>query len=158
MELFLKCARKFPENTGLNRVMVETFGIVATVKELRSDLQMSGKFIQTVLDLADSSACSNNSHTSLEILAQMVKDGQETWSITKPSYTATCQKMDGILKKWEISENVKFTLMYDSFEPIFPLLEFTQCQHFALWTLACVTRTVKSKYSWVPNKRVGWKK
>ena len=107
---------------------------------------MSGKFIQTILDLADSSACSDDSYTSLGILAQMVKDGQETWSITKPSYTATCQKMDEILQKWEISEDVKFTLWYSDLESIFPLLEFPQCQHFALWTLACVTRTIKSKY------------
>ena len=31
------------------------------------------------------------------ILVQMVKDGQETWSITNPSYLKTCQKMDRIL-------------------------------------------------------------
>jgi len=96
---------------------------------------MSGKFIETILDLADSSACSDDSHSSLEILVQMVKDGKESWSITNPSYTATCQKMDEILKKWEISEDVKFTCHYGGFKSILPLLEFPQCQHFALWTL-----------------------
>ena len=145
VELFLKCASNFPENTGLNRAMVGTFARVVMVKELISDLLMSGKFIQTILDLADSSACSDDSYASLGILVQMVKDGKESWSITNPSYTATCQKMDEILKKWEISEDVKFTGGYESFEPILPLLEFPQCQHFALWTLACCTRRIKSK-------------
>ena len=146
VELFLKCASNFPENSGLNRAMLGAFSGIAEVKELRPKLLTSEKFIQTILDLADSTACSDVSYMSLGILVQMVKDDQETWSISKPSYTATCQKIDRILKKWEISEDVKFRGYYNSFEPILPLLEFPQCQHFALWTLACVTRSVKSKY------------
>ena len=146
MELFLKCASSFPENNGLNWNMVGTFGVVATFKELRPDLRMSGKFIQIILDLADSTSCSDISHTSLGILAQIVNDDRETWSITNPTYDETCQKMDRILEKWEISENVKFTLVYPNFNSILPLLEFPHCQHFALWTLACCTRSTKSKY------------
>ena len=149
VELFLKCASNFPENTALNKEMLGTLGRVATVKELRHNLLMSGKFIQTILNLADSSACSDNSYMSLGILVQIVKDGEETWSITYPTYNATCQKMDRILESWEISEDVKFNLFYNDFEPILPLLEFPQCHHFALWTLACCTRSVKSKYFFI---------
>ena len=146
LELFLKCASNFPENTGLNHVMVGTFSIAASVKDLRPKLGMSQKFIHTILDLADRTACSDISHTSLEILVNIVKDGQESWSIPDPKFDETCQKMERILKKWDISEDVKFTGYYGSFEPILPLLEFPQCQHFALWTLACCTRRINSKY------------
>ena len=149
VELFLKCASSFPENTGLHLEMLGTFGWVAKVKELRPDLLVSGKFILTILDLADRTACSDISHTSLEILVNIVKDGQESWSIPDPKFDETCQKMERILKKWEISEDVKFTGYYISFEPILPLLEFPQCQHFALWTLACCTRMIKSKYMFI---------
>lgn len=149
VELFLKCASSFPENTGLNHVMVGTISLVVVEKELRIMLGMSQKFIHTILGLADSTDCSDISFASVEILVNLVKDGQESWSIPNPTFDETCQKMDRILKKWEISEDVKFTNGYFSFEPIFPLLQFPQCQHFALWTLACCTRRIKSKYLFV---------
>ena len=149
VELFLKCASNFPENTGLNREMVGTFSMLVLKKELRIKLGLSQKFIHTILGLADSKDCSDISFGSLEILVNVVKDGQESWSITNPTFDETCQKMDRFLEKWEISEDVKFTGVYTSFEPILPLLELPQCQHFALWTLACCTRMIKSKYLFV---------
>ena len=51
IEHFLKCAKIFPDNNKLKENMLGTFGLIATVKDLRQELLKSEKFVLAILNL-----------------------------------------------------------------------------------------------------------
>ena len=71
----------------------------------------------------------------------MASDGAEAWTIAEPSRGEVLSRMVEAIEKWTIdtSRNIN----YRSFEPILRLIrvEHTpQCQHWAVWALANLTR------------------
>ena len=79
---FLKCQKKFPDNTGLEKKTVGPLSQVSTVKDLRPRL-MTEKFIVSILKVADGMDRTN--FGALEIIANMLRDGKDGWLLTKPS-------------------------------------------------------------------------
>lgn len=71
----------------------------------------------------------------------MASDGAEAWTITEPSRGEVLSRMVEAIEKWTIdtSRNIN----YRSFEPILRLIRIEhtpQCQHWAVWALANLTR------------------
>ena len=64
------------------------------------------------------------------------------WKIAEPSRVEVLERMVVALDRWDI--NTKRNINYRSFEPILRLVKVVhtpQCQHWAAWALANLTRT-----------------
>ena len=106
---------------------------------------MSNKFVEEILKITETKDATILSHYSMEILANLVSDGRDAWLIPNPSYDVVCSKLENTLDQWDV--NIEFNLSYNGFEGnFFPLLDSSQCQRFALWTLASATRQTNSMY------------
>jgi hypothetical protein len=146
MKLVMKCKTGFPLNTALGEEMIKTLNQISIFKEFRPEL-MSKKVGDTVLSMileyfeADLYADAN--HYASKTLANLLSEGKTTWSFKNLSYDDALKKLDTVPTKSET--NVKFEASY-SFETIVPLLEYPQCQYFALWALKVQTTKSCCKY------------
>jgi len=142
MDLFLNCKERFPNKNDLLRNMMGLLGNVAEVQDLRPDL-MTTDFVSEFLMLVDSTSDGiETSYNAAGVLAHMASDGAEAWSITEPSRIEVLDRMVVALDRWDI--NTKRNINYRSFEPILRLVKVVhtpQCQHWAAWALANLTRT-----------------
>lgn len=146
MELFLQCKERFYNHNDLLRNMMGLLGNVAEVKELRPQL-MTTEFVSEFLLLVDSTSDGiETSYNAAGVLAHMTSDGADAWTIQEPSRQSVLEKMVLALNKWDI--DTRRNINYRSFEPILRLVVVNhtpQCQHWAVWALANLTRT-DSKY------------
>ena len=72
----------------------------------------------------------------------MTSDGADAWTIQEPTRQEVLDKMVVALNKWDI--DTRRNINYRSFEPILRLVVVShtpQCQHWAVWALANLTRT-----------------
>lgn len=142
MNLFLQCKGKFPNHHDLLRNMMGLLGNVAEVKELRPHL-MTSDFVAEFLMLVDSMSDGiETSYNAAGVLAHMASDGPESWTIAYPTRQEVLDKMVVALDRWDL--NTKRNINYRSFEPILRLVKVDhtpQCQHWAVWALANLTRT-----------------
>jgi len=142
MDLFLHCKERFPNKNDLLRNMMGLLGNVAEVEDLRPDL-MTKDFVAEFLMLVDSTSDGiETSYNAAGVLAHMASDGAEVWKIAEPSRTEVLERMVVALDRWDI--NTKRNINYRSFEPILRLVKVVhtpQCQHWAAWALANLTRT-----------------
>ena len=72
----------------------------------------------------------------------MASDGAEAWNIQDPPREEVLSRMVAAIERWDI--NTKRNINYRSFEPILRLVRIThtpECQHWAVWALANLTRT-----------------
>lgn len=147
MNLFLQCKGKFPNHHDLLRNMMGLLGNVAEVKELRPHL-MTSDFVAEFLMLVDSMSDGiETSYNAAGVLAHMASDGPESWTISYPTRQEVLDKMVVALDRWDL--NTKRNINYRSFEPILRLVKVVhtpQCQHWAVWALANLTRTDSKKY------------
>ena len=147
IKLLLKCRKEFPLNTALGEALIRAVYQISLVKELRPQL-MSKKVGDTVLSIifeffeADLYADAN--HYASKTLANLLSEGKTTWSFKNLSYDDGCKQLDAIPTKWD-NTSVKFEASY-SFKTISPLLEYPQCQYFALWALKVQTTKSCCKY------------
>lgn len=146
MQLFLRCKEKFPEKQDLLRNMMGLLGNVAEVPELRSQL-MTTAFVAEFSMLLDSTSDGIEvSYNAAGVLAHMASDGEEAWCIDDPTRLDVLNRMVSAIERWDI--NTKRNINYRSFEPILRLVRVShtpQCQHWAVWALANLTR-VDQKY------------
>lgn len=142
MDLFLHCKERFPNKNDLLRNMMGLLGNVAEVEDLRPDL-MTKDFVAEFLMLVDSTSDGiETSYNAAGVLAHMASDGAEVWKIAEPTRTEVLERMVVALDRWDI--NTKRNINYRSFEPILRLVKVVhtpQCQHWAAWALANLTRT-----------------
>ncbi|KAG4081184.1 hypothetical protein HA402_014632 [Bradysia odoriphaga] len=166
MAYFLGCLNCFPEKEELLRNMMGLLGNVAEVKTLRHRL-MTSEFIQVFTDLLESSSDGievcftpfllySKSHKPLfqvsynaaGVLAHIASDGAEAWDIENPSRKDVLAKMVNAIERWNLS--AERNINYRSFEPILGLVrcyETPECQHWAVWALANLTKVYPHKYS-----------
>lgn len=142
MELFLQCKERFYEHNDLLRNMMGLLGNVAEVKDLRPHL-MTTEFVSEFLLLVDSTSDGiETSYNAAGVLAHLASDGKEAWTIAEPTREEVLAKMVEALNRWDIE--TRRNINYRSFEPILRLVMVThtpQCQHWAVWALANLTRT-----------------
>merc|ERR1711997_156870 len=104
---------------------------------------MTKDFVAEFLMLVDSTSDGiETSYNAAGVLAHMASDGAEVWKIAEPSRTEVLERMVVALDRWDI--NTKRNINYRSFEPILRLVKVVhtpQCQHWAAWALANLTRT-----------------
>ena len=147
IKLVMKCKTSFPHNTALGEEMIKTLHQISLLKELRPVL-MSKKVGDTVLsiilDFFEADLYSDANHYASKTLANLLSEGKTAWSFKNLSYDDGCKQLDAIPTKWD-NTSVKFEASY-SFETISPLLEYPQCQYFALWALKVQTTKSCCKY------------
>ena len=88
------------------------------------------------------------SYNAAGVLAHMASDGAETWAIESPTRQDVLDRMVVALDRWDI--NTRRNINYRSFEPILRLIKVAhtpQCQHWAIWALANLTRTDRKSKS-----------
>lgn len=147
MEFFLGCLVTFPEKEELLRNMMGLLGNVAEVKSLRSRL-MTSHFVSVFSDLLDS--CSDGievSYNAAGVLSHMASDGPGVWSITNPRREDVLRRMVSAIERWDLT--TERNINYRSFEPIMYLVQVyhtPECQHWAVWALANLTRVYPAKY------------
>ncbi|GAB0100363.1 Protein zer-1 homolog [Sergentomyia squamirostris] len=147
MEYFLGCLRSFPEKDELLRNMMGLLGNVAEVNVLRHRL-MTSEFITVFANLLDSSSDGIEvSYNAAGVLAHIASDGAEVWSIETPSRREVLNRMVNAIERWDLQ--TERNINYRSFEPIFGLVrcyDIPECQHWAIWALANLTKVYPSKY------------
>lgn len=160
--------QRFNDREELLRNMMGLVGNVAEVKRLRNRL-MKTEFITVFADLLDSSSdgievieskyvtgidLTNTffilltyrfsfqvSYNAAGVLAHIASDGPEEWTITTPTREEVLAKMSAAIDRWNL--NVERNINYRSFEPILGLVrcyETPECQHWAVWALANLTK------------------
>lgn len=147
MEYFLGCLKLFPEKDDLLRNMMGLLGNVAEVKELRPRL-MTPEFITEFADLLDSSSDGIEvSYNAAGVLAHIASDGIVAWTITTPTREMVLHRMVDAIGRWDLS--AERNINYRSFEPILGLIRCyhtPECQHWAVWALANLTKVYPTKY------------
>ncbi|XP_050073935.1 protein zer-1 homolog [Anopheles maculipalpis] len=156
MEYFLGCLKLFPDRDELLRNMMGLLGNVAEVKELRPRL-MTPEFITEFSDLLDSSSDGIEvSYNAAGVLAHIASDGAEAWKIPRPSRYSVLVRMVEAIERWDLS--AERNINYRSFEPILGLIRCyhtPQCQHWAIWALANLTKVYPTKYCRVVEQEHG---
>lgn len=155
----------FPDREELLRNMMGLLGNVAEVEELRPRL-MTQEFITVFSDLLHS--CSDGIEVCLEnflfsphnhpsfyqvsynaagVLSHIASDGPDAWKIPNPTREEVLQNMVEAISRWQL--DAERNINYRSFEPILKLVECydtPQCQHWAVWALANLTKVYPNKY------------
>ncbi|KAK7074095.1 Protein zer-1 [Halocaridina rubra] len=147
MTYFQKCLKEFPDKPELLRNMMGLLGNVAEVRELRPRL-MTSDLLTTFADLLDSNSDGIEvSYNAAGVLSHIASGGAETWTIEEPTRAEVLERMVAAIERWDLAS--KRNINYRSFEPILRLLEVhhtPQCQHWAAWALANLTRVYPEKY------------
>ena len=147
MELFLQCKEEFPDSHDLLRNMMGLLGNVAEVQSLRPKLMIEA-FVTEFAILLDSNMDGIEvSYNAAGVLAHMISDGPEAWTIEEPKRQSVLERMVRAIEGWSL--DTKRNINYRSFEPILRLLRVhhtPQCQHWAVWALANLTNVDAEKY------------
>nr|XP_045589985.1 protein zer-1 homolog [Procambarus clarkii] len=147
MTYFQKCLKEFPDKPELLRNMMGLLGNVAEVKSLRARL-MTSELLTTFADLLDSNSDGIEvSYNAAGVLSHIASGGAEAWTIDRPTRNEVLERMVAAIERWDLAS--KRNINYRSFEPILRLLEVyhtPQCQHWAAWALANLTRVYPDKY------------
>ncbi|XP_071548174.1 protein zer-1 homolog isoform X2 [Panulirus ornatus] len=147
MTYFQKCLKEFPDKPELLRNMMGLLGNVAEVKDLRSRL-MTPELLTTFAELLDSNSDGIEvSYNAAGVLSHIASGGAEAWTIDRPTRNEVLERMVAAIERWDLAS--KRNINYRSFEPILRLLDVyhtPQCQHWAAWALANLTRVYPDKY------------
>ncbi|KAF5297204.1 hypothetical protein FQA39_LY12219 [Lamprigera yunnana] len=147
MEYFLKCLEKFPDKEELLRNMMGLLGNVAEVKELRHYL-MTPEYVTVFSNLLDSiSDGIEVSYNAAGVLSHMASDGPDVWTILYPTRETVLGRMVCAIERWDLAS--QRNINYRSFEPILNLVrvyETPECQYWAVWALANLTKVYPEKY------------
>lgn len=149
MHCFQRCLKEFPDKPELLRNMMGLLGNVAEVESLRPRL-MVPELLNTFSHLLDSNSDGIEvSYNAAGVLSHMASSGADTWNgcVVEPSRAQVLERMVAAIERWDLSS--KRNINYRSFEPILRLLEVfstPECQHWAAWALANLTRVYPDKY------------
>lgn len=81
------------------------------------------------------------SYNAAGVLAHIASDGPTDWTIDTPSRDEVLSRMARAIERWNL--NTERNINYRSFEPILGLVrcyETPECQHWAVWALANLTK------------------
>uniref|UniRef100_A0A0K8TN85 Protein zer-1 homolog n=1 Tax=Tabanus bromius TaxID=304241 RepID=A0A0K8TN85_TABBR len=147
MKYFLMCLWSFPDREELLRNMMGLLGNVAEVSWLRQQL-MTTEFITVFANLLDSDSDGIEvSYNAAGVLAHIAADGEAVWTISTPTRTEVLARMGNAIERWNLDS--ERNINYRSFEPILALVncyETPECQHWAVWALANLTKVYPDKY------------
>ncbi|XP_074038532.1 protein zer-1 homolog isoform X2 [Leptinotarsa decemlineata] len=156
MQHFLLCLEKFPDKEELLRNMMGLLGNVAEVKELRHYL-ITPEYLSVFSRLLDSRSDGIEvSYNAAGVISHIASDGPEVWNVTEPSRAYVLKKMVSAIDRWNI--NSQRNINYRSFEPILYLVQVyhtPECQQWAVWALANLTRVYPEKYCTLVEKEGG---
>ncbi|XP_065219359.1 protein zer-1 homolog [Planococcus citri] len=145
MTSFTGCLDQFRQKTELMRNMMGLLGNVAEVKGLRPRLM---PYIKTFYDLVDSLADGIEvSYNAAGVISHIASDGEENWTDTNIRRTEVLNKMVSCINEWDLQS--ERNINYHSFEPILKLTRVwhtPECQHWAIWALANLTKVYSEKY------------
>ncbi|CAH0547370.1 unnamed protein product [Brassicogethes aeneus] len=156
MEFFLSCLEKFPDKEELLRNMMGLLGNVAEVQELRHYL-LTSEYLEVFSNLLDSRSDGIEvSYNAAGVISHIASDGPEVWNVANPSRAAVLKKMVSAIERWDISS--QRNINYRSFEPILYLVKVyhtPECQYWAVWALANLTKVYPEKYCSLIEKEGG---
>ncbi|KRZ16873.1 Zyg eleven-related protein 1 [Trichinella zimbabwensis] len=147
MEVFYACSEKFEGKTELARNMMGLLGNVAEVSSLRASL-MNANYIAVFLNLLRySNEGIEISYNSAGVLAHLLSDGPEKWSVEGTSQEYVSQEIIKVVRQWPLDS--RRYINYRSFEPIIRLLRVSDnpaVHLWAVWALANLTTVNGRKY------------
>ncbi|KAL1501347.1 hypothetical protein ABEB36_006682 [Hypothenemus hampei] len=156
MEYFLSCLQSFPNNDDLLRNMMGLLGNVAEVKELRHYL-LTPEYLTVFSDLLESRCDGIEvSYNAAGVISHIASDGPDVWTVEEPSRQGTLNKMVQAIDSWDL--NSPRNINYRSFEPILYLVRIyhtPECQRWAVWALANLTKVYPDKYCHLVEKESG---
>lgn len=156
MEYFLSCLHKFRDKDELLRNMMGLLGNVAEVKELRHYL-MTSKYLTVFSELLDSTCDGIEvSYNAAGVISHIASDGPEVWTVSDPSRSEVLNKMVAAIERWDLTS--QRNINYRSFDPILYLVKVyhtPECQHWAVWALANLTKVYPDKYCTLIEKENG---
>lgn len=144
-ECFLFSLKKFSDKEELSRIMMGVLSNIAEVHSLRQYF-MRSDYMLINSDLLDS-ASSNDigvSYNAARVVSHIASDGPDAWKIRTPSRESVLNKMSEVINRWDI--NSQIGIMCRSLQPILHLVrvyETPECQQWAVWTLANLTKVCR---------------
>ena len=120
--------------------MMGALGNVAEVDSLRPQF-MSPEFLTECMDMLNVH-CNDfkNSNGLVRALALLASDGPEAWTVQSPGRKEVLDKVEQAINQWAM-DSISF--VYSSLKPFFGLIKADhtqQCQHYAVWHLAKLTK------------------
>ncbi|KAF7269706.1 hypothetical protein GWI33_017227 [Rhynchophorus ferrugineus] len=156
MDYFLMCLKRFTDKDDLLRNMMGLLGNVAEVKELRHYL-ITPEYLTVFSDLLESKCDGIEvSYNAAGVISHIASDGPEAWTVEEPSRQHVLNKMVTAIDSWDLSSHRNIN--YRSFEPILDLLKVyhtPECQRWAVWALANLTKVYPEKYCHLVEKEGG---
>ncbi|XP_066149153.1 protein zer-1 homolog [Euwallacea fornicatus] len=156
MEYFLSCLKRFPDKEDLLRNMMGLLGNVAEVKELRHYL-MHPEYLSVFSDLLESRCDGIEvSYNAAGVISHIASDGPDFWVVVEPSRQDVLDRMIKAIDSWNLES--PRNINYRSFEPILHLVKVfhtPECQRWAVWALANLTKVYPEKYCHLVEKEGG---
>jgi Zyg-11 family protein len=150
------CPQKFPNKEELLRNMMGLLGNVAEVRELRHFL-VTSKYLTVFSDLLDSRSDGIEvSYNAAGVISHIASDGPDVWMVFQPTRSDVLNKMVCAIDRWDL--NSQRNINYRSFEPILYLVKVyhtPECQKWAVWALANLTKVYPEKYCSLIEKEGG---
>ncbi|CAG9767948.1 unnamed protein product [Ceutorhynchus assimilis] len=156
MEYFLSCLQSFPEKEDLLRNMMGLLGNVAEVKELRHYL-ITPEYLSVFSNLLNSNCDGIEvSYNAAGVISHIASDGPDVWTVEIPLRQQVLDRMISAIESWDLSS--QRNINYRSFEPILYLVKIyhtPECQRWAVWALANLTKVYPEKYCHLVEKEGG---
>lgn len=156
MQHFLQCLERFPDREELLRNMMGLLGNVAEVRELRQYL-VTSEYLSVFARLLDSQSDGIEvSYNAAGVISHIASDGPDVWLVMEPTRNYVLNKMVTAIERWDI--NSLRNINYRSFEPILYLVQVyhtPECQHWAVWALANLTKVYPEKYCTLVEREGG---
>ncbi|CAF0726959.1 unnamed protein product [Didymodactylos carnosus] len=155
LQAFVDCLRVFGERLDVVRNVLGLLGNVAEVKELRPYLINDIHVEQFRMLMKQSNANLEVRYNSGGILAHILNDGPEVWTISTDRNELS-NDMFEMIKDWDI--HLDRTINYRSFGPILRLLNENNASGslmWASWALANLTTKNPDKYCSLLRKENG---
>merc|ERR1712059_10037 len=127
--------------------MMGLLGNVAEVQSCRKRL-MTTEFVAEFSFLLDSQTDGIEvSYNAAGVISHIASDGEEAWTIHNPSRSHVLERLNRAVNRWDLASNRNIN--YRSLCPIIDLLSVkhtTECQLWATWAIANLTRFDQNKY------------
>ena len=117
---------------------------------------MTLAFLEKISFLLESQP--NVSYNAAGVLSHMASDGPDAWIIHSPTRDQVLERLVRAVNRWDINTNMNIS--YRSLSPLIRLLSVShtrECQLWATWVIANLTKVDETKYCPMVEKEGGLK-
>lgn len=146
LSLIHECFSAYADPEQQERRLWFTLCNISEVKHLRGHLQKPELLYMLMKYLNLKSLRNEMSWEAAKILVHILSDGEDAWVLDFPRATVI-QKIEEAISTWDLDAEPKS--VFKTLKPFWLLLSASHtpvCQHWAIWTMAKLTRVHRDRY------------